>query len=435
MQETFDLPDLGEGLTEAEILEWRVAEGDTVTLDEEIVEVSTAKAVVVIPSPYAGIVAKLHGAAGDILEVGSPLISFTVEGDEPEPGEPPAEVEPAAAEPEVKEADTERSPNLVGYGVAEDTVDSGRRRRNAAAPAAAPSPAPSTRPLAKPPVRKLAKDLGVDLADVPPTGPGETITRDDVLAAADGPVQETQDAAPPAPAAETAPARPPTGTLEPVRGIRRSIAERMEAAGAIPAAAASHEAGVKGLLELHGELAESDDSITPFAVMLRLVVSALREVPTLNGHYTDEGIRRFDQIHLGFAAATDRGLLVPVIRDADQMGIGDLNAELRRLATEARNGSIAPTDLVGSTFTVSNFGALGIDGGVPMINHPEVGILGVGRFSERARRTKKGKVRFEPTVNLTLSFDHRVADGTEAARFLLHLADRLASKGKLLGSL
>ncbi|MEX1288569.1 MAG: dihydrolipoamide acetyltransferase family protein [Acidimicrobiia bacterium] len=429
---TFNLPDLGEGLTEAEILEWKIAEGDEVRLDQEIVEVSTAKAVVVIPSPHAGIVATLHGAPGDVLEVGTPLITYRVGEEAPAEEAAPADTAPGETEQPAAIAESpgdERSPNLVGYGATEDRV--GRRGRRRSAPTATPAPA-GGRPKAKPPVRKLAKDLGVDLGAVAPSGPGGTITRDDVRAAAGTPPD--QPAPMPTPTTE---ATKPGGAVEPVRGVRRSIAQRMEVAGAIPAASAWHEARVDGLLELRDELADAnpDTRITPFAIVLRLVVSALRSVPALNAHWTDEGIRRFDEVHLGFAAATDRGLLVPVIRDAHQRSILELNAELRRLTDEARAGTIAPTELIGSTFTVTNYGALGMDGGIPLINAPEVAILGVGRVVERPVATRKGKVRVAPTAQLTLSFDHRVSDGAEAADFLGWVAERLGSAGKLVSAL
>jgi pyruvate dehydrogenase E2 component (dihydrolipoamide acetyltransferase) len=422
MEVTFDLPDLGEGLTEAEILEWKVAEGDTVRLDQEIVEVSTAKAVVVIPSPHAGIVKTLHGAAGDVLEVGSPLITYAVEG--------AAGAEPAPTE-DVEDGEDDRSPNLVGYGAATDKV--GRRRRRSTPSAPEPT-TPSRRPRTKPPVRKLAKELGVDLAALAPSGDGGIITRDDVLAAANGSTASTAAGSTPAEPASS-PAR--AGELIPIRGVRRNIAERMEASGAIPAAAAWHEMRATGLMALAAELREADPEarITPFAVVLRVVVAALREVPALNAHYTAEGIRRFDEVHLGFAAATDRGLLVPVIRDAHTRSVAELNAELRRLGDAAKDGTIAPTDLIGSTFTVTNFGALGMDGGIPLINAPEVGIMGIGVIADRPTVTKKGKVKAVPSAQVTLSFDHRVSDGAEAAAFLRFVGERLASKGKLLGML
>ncbi len=418
MRVTFDLPDLAEGLTEAEILDWKVAVGDEVALDQEIVEVSTAKAVVVIPSPHVGTVAELHGAVGDVLEVGTPLITFEVAGD--------------AVAAETK---ADRTPNLVGYGAIDDGSGTRRRRRHGRSGPAPETPVVATpaaaapaegRPLAKPPVRKLAKDLGVDLTTVSPSGADGVITRADVLAAGDGIA-----VAPVAPA-------PPTGATEviPVRGIRRTIAARMETAGAIPAAAAWRQTRADGLLALRDELASSrpEARITPFAIVLRVVVAALREVPILNAHYAGDAITRHGDIHLGVAVATDRGLLVPVIRDAHLASIWDLNDELRRLSRAARDGSIAPGELMGSTFSVTNYGALGMDGGVPLINAPEVGILGVGTVEQRPVVTKKGKVRVAPTTQVTLSFDHRVADGSEAAAFVTFVADRLADRGALLGS-
>lgn len=440
MDLTFDLPDLGEGLTEAEILEWKVAEGDDVDLDQEMVEVSTAKAVVVIPSPHAGTVVTLHAAAGEVLSVGEPLITFRVGDDDA--GESPATDHTDTADSDTDDAPQpggDRSPNLVGYGAADDRVTRrrGRRRERSADDESRPR---TGRPKAKPPVRKLAKDLGIDLADVAPSAADGIITRDDVRAAAatdtdEATAEATHEETGAAPATSTT--APTGGELIAIRGVRRNIAERMEASGAIPAAAAWQEARASGLLAIADELREAnpDDRVTPFAVVLRVVVAALRDVPVLNAHYTDEGIRRFDEIHLGVAAATDRGLLVPVIPDAHTKSILELNAELRRLTTAARDGSVAPTELIGSTFTVTNYGALGMDGGIPLINHPEVGILGIGSIKPRPVATKKGKLRAARTAQVTLSFDHRVADGAEAARFVGFVADRLASKGALLGIL
>ena len=406
MARTFDLPDLGEGLTEAEIVEWRVAVGDDVALDQEIVEVETAKASVVIPSPFAGVVTELHGAAGDIMEVGAPLITF----DDVDAAGTPA---PPGTDPE------ERTPNLVGYGATSD--HSRRRRRGRAADAPAPAAdAPGT-PRAKPPVRKLAKDLGVDLAAVRPTGPDRTVTRDDVQAAATGPISP-------------APVAPGPDSTIPVRGVRRTIARQMERAHAIPSAAAWIEADASGLVRLRKALAtrHPGERITSLAIVCRLVVEALREVPQLNARWSEEEITLLDEIHLGIAVATDRGLVVPVLRNAESQSIRDLAASMTGKIDGARDNTLPPTDLVGSTFTITNFGALGVDGGIPLINHPEVGILGMGRLIERPM-VESGTVVVRPTVTLSLSFDHRVTDGAEASRFLSVLADLVAEPGILLG--
>lgn len=408
MAKTFNLPDLGEGLTEAEIVAWRVAVGDDVALDQEIVEVETAKASVVIPSPFAGIVTTLHGAPGDTIAVGAPLITF--DGDAEDPG--------AGAPDDAGDAsDEERTPNLVGYGA---TSDRSRRRRRTPRDEGHTEPSSRTRPKAKPPVRKLAKDLGVDLRSVPPTGPDGTISRDDVLAAA-----------PAAPTTST-----PAATVIPVRGVRRTIARQMTRSHEIPSAATWVEAEASGLVRLRRALSarHPEERITGLAIIARLVVDALREVPVLNARWSEEEITILDGVHLGIAVATDRGLVVPVVRDADRLGIRQLAAEVARVVDAARDNTLPPSELVGSTFTITNFGALGMDGGIPLINHPEVGILGMGRLTDRPF-VEAGVVGARPTLNLSLAFDHRVADGAEASRFLSRLADLVAEPALLLTDL
>jgi 2-oxoisovalerate dehydrogenase E2 component (dihydrolipoyl transacylase) len=402
----FDLPDLAEGTTEAQILEWLVQVGDTVTIDQDIVEVETAKAVVVIPSPTAGVVAELHGPVGAVMEVGKPLITFNTATQ--------------TADPEKKTA------NLVGYGPSSD--HRGRRRRPAASsPAEVPDEVPS-RPLAKPPVRKLAKELGVHLGSVAGTGVGGIVTRADV--------EEATQAKPPAMAAPVAtPAPPPASNTSviPVTGIRRTIAQKMEMAHAIPTASAWLDADATGLMRLRASLKKShpDAGITPMAIVMFLTVKALNHVPVLNAHYRDGEIHTFSDVHLAFAASTDRGLLVPTARDAHNMSIVEIAAELRRLTNSARDGSIKPNELIGSTFTISNYGSLGMDGGIPLMNHPNTGILGIGAITDKAV-VEAGQVVIRPTVNLSLSFDHRVCDGAEASEFLTFLAQAVADPAVLL---
>lgn len=408
MSRTFNLPDLGEGLTEAEIVEWLVTVGDTVALDQEIVEVETAKASVVIPSPIAGVVEVLHAGAGDTVEVGNPLITFADAGTD---AAPPGD---------------DRVPNLVGYGA---TTEGSRRRRTGALTApAAVEPPPVGRPRAKPPVRKLAKDLGVDLSSVTPTGPDGTVSRDDVERAA----LRTPAASPPAPRDRPAPPVTP-GTTIPLRGVRRTIAQHMELSHTIPAAAAWVDADASGLQSLRRALKEQypDERITALSILCRLVVEGLREVPQLNARYGEDEITILSEIHLGVATATDRGLVVPVVRDAHTLTIRQLSAELARLVDGARANSLTPSDLVGSTFTVTNFGALGVDGGIPLINHPDVAILGMGALRDRPV-ADDGRVVVRPTLPLSLAFDHRVADGAEAGRFLTLLAGWTQEPGLLL---
>ncbi len=409
MPRTFNLPDLGEGLTEAEIVEWKVAVGDDVAQDQDIVEVETAKASVIIPSPFAGVVEELHASAGDMVEVGTPLITFSEVG---------GEGTSAPAPP-----DEERVPNLVGYGATSE--EGQQRRRRPTSPAREPELRTPAKPLVKPPVRKLAKELGIDLATVSATGPQGTVSRDDVLRAADSPS---------APRSSTRPAPPPTpGSTIPVRGVRRTIAHHMEVSHTIPAAAAWLEADASGLQSLRKALKAQhpDERITALSILCRLVVEGLRAVPHLNARYTAEEITLLGEIHLGVATATDRGLIVPVVRNAQTLTIRELSAELARLADGARANALTPSDLVGSTFTITNFGALGVDGGIPLINHPDVAILGMGAIRDRAV-VEAGVVVVRPTLNLSLAFDHRVADGTEASRFLSLLAGWTSEPGLLL---
>ncbi len=406
----FDLPDLAEGTTEAQILEWLVQVGDTVTIDQDIVEVETAKAVVVIPSPTAGVVAELHGPVGAVMEVGKPLITFNTEAH--------------AADPEKKTA------NLVGYGPSSD--HRGRRRRPAATSLVdVPDELPS-RPLAKPPVRKLAKSLGIHLGSVAGTGVGGIVTRADVEEAT-----QTKPATIPAPVstavATPVPVPAANTSVIPVTGIRRTIAQKMEMAHAIPTASAWLDADATGLMRLRASLKKShpDAGITPMAIVMFLTVKALNHVPVLNAHYREGEIHTFSDVHLAFAASTDRGLLVPTARDAHNMSIVEIAAELRRLTNSARDGSIKPNELVGSTFTISNYGSLGMDGGIPLMNHPNTGILGIGAITDKAV-VEDGQVVIRPTVNLSLSFDHRVCDGAEASEFLTFLAQAVADPAVLL---
>lgn len=412
MARTFNLPDLGEGLTEAEIVQWKVAVGDDVALDQEIVEVETAKASVVIPSPFAGVVEMLHASVGEMVAVGTPLITFSDSSTEKDL--PSTTVE------------DERVPNLVGYGAA---AEGGRRRRRRGTlrpevPVEAPAPA---KPRVKPPVRKLARDLGVDLTTISASGPGGSVSREDVQRAASISSGAASGVVPrPTPT-------PSPGTTIPVRGVRRTIAHHMELSHTIPAAAAWLEADASGLQGLRRALKEQhpDERITALSILCWLVVEGLAEVPQLNARYTPEEIILLREVNLGVAVATDRGLLVPVVKDAHNMSIRELSGELARLTDGARDNTLPPSDLIGSTFTITNFGALGVDGGIPLINHPEVAILGMGTMRERAV-VEDGSIIARPTVNLSLAFDHRVADGTEAARFLTLLAGWTAEPGLLL---
>jgi 2-oxoisovalerate dehydrogenase E2 component (dihydrolipoyl transacylase) len=382
----FLMPDLGEGLTEGEILQWLVAAGDVVAVDQPIAEIATEKAVVEVPTPFAGRVAKLHGTPGDMVAVGRPLISIEVS------------------------AGTSESASgnvLVGYGT--NDTPTRRRRLIASDAVSAAEPAhssPSAVPPSSPLVRRLAAELGVDLSSITGTGPGGMVTRADL-----------ERAGTPAPAA--------SGGRIRLTGVHRVAAERLTRSHReAPTASAWLTVNATRLVELRDQLnARQDDThVTPFVVILRLCVLALQRFPRLNAHFdTGAGeIVPFETIHLGVAVQTDRGLVVPVIRDAQHKPLLSLAAELERLASGARKGSLEASELTGSTFTVSNFGAFGVDGGTAIINPPEAAILGVGQIAARPW-VVDGQVVPRTLVQLSLVFDHRVADGGLAGGFLKHV--------------
>ncbi|MEO6794420.1 MAG: dihydrolipoamide acetyltransferase family protein [Mycobacterium sp.] len=377
---TFAVPDLGEGLEEVTVTSWNVAVGDRVELNQALCSVETAKAEVEIPSPYAGRIVELGGAEGDVLAVGSALVRIDTG---------------SAAEPSGAVQD-ERKPVLVGYG-ADDAFDTSRR-----------SCAGTGRPKAKPGARKLAAELGVDLGGVPP-GPSGVITADGVLAVASG-TQSGDD-------------------VRPVTPVQAAMAQRMALSRSrIPDAHASVQVDCTNLLQLRDRLAAGagGTAITTFVLTLRLLIVALRRHPVLNATWVDapEGpqIRTHHAVHLGFGVAAPRGLLVPVVFDAQLLTTTALANCVARLIADARAGSLKPTELQGSTFTVSNFGALGIDDGVPVINYPEAAILGMGSLKPRPAAIGDTVV-VRPQMPLTCAFDHRVADGAQVAEFLCRLRD------------
>ena len=461
--EDFRLPDVGEGLTEGEILAWFVAVGDTVVVNQTIVEVETAKAAVELPCPYAGRVAALHVQAGETVDVGTPIITIDTdptappesggEGHDtapPHPEDPPVEAEfvPAGAGPQ-------REAVLVGYGVREASVL--RRPRRPAGGSTRPVPPTrigglevgraveaaavrqSEAPRAKPPVRKLAKDLGVDLAGVPPTGPHGTVSREDVLAAQRpaGPAETATTAEVVAVEGTVAPA--PASSLvfvdgerrEPVKGVRKHMAEAMvRSAFSAPHVTEWVEVDVTRSVKLVRRLRDTkgftDTKVSPLLLVARAVLLGLRRTPDLNAVFDDpaqEVVYR-DHVNLGIAAATPRGLLVPNVKHAHAMSLPELAHALDDLVRTARDGRSSPADLAGGTFTITNVGVFGIDGGTPIINPGEGGILCVGAFRERPW-VHKGKVKVRVVAQLTVSFDHRFVDGALGSRFLADVASVL----------
>ncbi len=386
----FVVPDLGEGLEEVTLSCWRVAIGDDVELNQPLCSVETAKAEVEIPSPYAGRILEIRGAEGDVLAVGSLLLRIdTTPGATDEAPRPAAN--PVAAMASNGESSTRR-PILVGYG-ADDALDTSRRR-----------------PKAKPSVRKLAAELLVDLGDVPP-GPDGLISREAVLAAS-GVDTERPGA---------------SYDVLPVRGVHAHMAERMTLSRSkIPDAHASVQVDCTGLLRLGDRLCaaggDGGEVISPFLLTLRLLVIALTHNKILNSTWVDgpEGgpqVHSHHAVHLGFAVAAPRGLLVPVVIDAQDKTTRQLAQCVARLIREAHAGTLKPAELGGSTFTVSNFGALGLDDGVPVINYPEAAILGMGSLKPRPT-VLDDTIVIRPQMTLTCVFDHRVADGANVAEFL-----------------
>ncbi len=378
----FLVPDLGEGLEDATITGWNVAAGDDVELNQTLCTVETNKAEVEIPSPYAGCIVELGGAEGDTRPVGSVLVRIATDA--------PA---PAASE----NGSPKRKPVLVGYG-ADDEMDTSRRG------------SAGERPRAKPPVRKLAAELNVDLARVTASGPDGVITREDVLAVA----------------GKSA----PTPETVAVRGVQAEMAHRMTLSRKqIPDAHAGVQVDGSSLIRLRDQMrdrADDESPITPFVLTLRLLAIALRHHSNLNSTWLDttDGpqIHVHSAVHLGFGVAAPRGLLVPVVNDAHDKTTRELAAVVARLIHDARAGTLKPSDLQGSTFTVSNFGALGLDEGVPVINYPEAAILGMGSLKPRPV-VVDGEVVVRPTLSLTCAFDHRIVDGAQVAAFLCELRD------------
>ncbi|MFB6632437.1 dihydrolipoamide acetyltransferase family protein [Streptomyces sp. NPDC056362] len=463
----FKLPDLGEGLTEAEIVRWLVAVGDVVAVDQPVVEVETAKAMVEVPCPYGGVVTARYGEEGTELPVGAPLLTVAVGGTgapeelaEAAPGAAPTAADSAdSAVSAVSAVSSEYSGNvLVGYGTAGPAA---RRRRvrhtnpaaaqaPATAPAAAPAPAAAAPapvavaaavpvsagpvPVISPLVRKLARDRGLDLREVRGSGPEGLILRADVelaLAALEQPVAPA-----PAPAvAGAAPAVASAGERVPLRGVRGAVADKLSRSRTeIPDATCWVDADATELMAARAAMnAAGGPKISLLALLARICAHALARFPELNSTVDTAAreIVRLPSVHLGFAAQTPRGLVVPVVRDAGTRTAESLTEEFARLTEAARQGAITPADLTGGTFTLNNYGVFGVDGSTPIINHPEAAMLGVGRIIPKPW-VHQGELAVRQVVQLSLTFDHRVCDGGTAGGFLRYVADCVEQPAVLL---
>ncbi|WP_339154129.1 dihydrolipoamide acetyltransferase family protein [Actinomadura luteofluorescens] len=447
-RQVFRLPDLGEGLTEAEIVEWKVAAGDTVEVDQVVVEVETAKAAVEVPVPYAGTVLRLHAEAGAVLAVGEPLIEVGPAESAAAPDvRPVPDAHPDAAR--YREEEQAGSGNvLIGYGTGHGPGRRGRRRAGGPkAPAAAPAPvaaapvAPAPEPrragaprVISPLVRRIAREHGLDLAAVAATGPRGVILRRDVeqAIATTGTPAET-------PAGTPVPAARPMPERIPLRGIRRAVADKLtRSRSEIPDATTWVDADATALVEAKDALRRTrpELGVGLLALLARVCVAALREFPELNSSVDADRqeIVRYGHVNLGFAAQTDRGLVVPVVRDAHLMTTAQIAAELARLTGLARSGGLPPEALTGGTFTLNNYGVFGVDGSTPIINHPEAALLGVGRVIDRPW-VVDGAVVPRKMTQLSLTFDHRVCDGGAAGGFLRFVADCVENPAVLLTNL
>ncbi|MEH1123976.1 dihydrolipoamide acetyltransferase family protein [Micromonospora sp. CPCC 206061] len=396
----FNLPDLGEGLTEGEILKWLVKVGDTIELNQPIVEVETAKAAVEIPAKWAGKVQAIFHEEGTTVEVGTPIIAIDTD-----PSAPPAE-EPAPAEAPA------RTPVLVGYGPRSGAATRRPRKSANGTPTAQPATVESVpeRPLilAKPPVRKLARDLGVDLATLAGTGPQGSITRDDVEQAA-------------------TPARPAPVTVGgeqriPVKGVRKLTADNMVAS----AFTAPHVTefltvdvtrAVKALDRLRTLRDWRDVRVSPLLLAAKAVLLAIRRHPMVNSTWAGDEIIVKPYVNLGIAAATERGLVVPNIKDAGQLSLRELADALTGLVQTAKAGKTSPADMSGGTFTITNVGVFGVDTGTPILPPGESAILAFGAIRDMPW-VHKGKIKVRQVTTLGLSFDHRIIDGELGSLFL-----------------
>ncbi|MCU1557906.1 MAG: 2-oxo acid dehydrogenase subunit [Microbacteriaceae bacterium] len=404
----FRLPDLGEGLTESELVAWHVAVGDLVDLNQTIAEVESAKAVVQLPSPFAGVVTRLVGEPGATMAVGDVIAAFEVTD-------------------EVARAAPERTPVLVGYGAPVERTDRPKRRARLAGVSTAEhfeKSVAAERPLSTPPVRRLAHDLGVELEALSGSGEDGMITREDVQAAASATPQVA------------------TGqggeTRTPISGVRKRTAEAMvSSAFTAPHVTEFLTVDVTPTMELIATLGGGKDfrehRLTVLTVVAKAVCVAITRTPSLNSRWDEANreIVQFGHLNLGIAVATPRGLLVPNIPNAEALSLVALADAIAALADTARAGRTAPAELAGGTFTITNVGVFGVDAGTPIINPGEAAILATGAI-RRTPWEHRGEIALRDVMTLSLSFDHRLVDGEQGSRFLTDVGGILAEPGRVL---
>ena len=447
----FNLPDVGEGLTEAEIVSWKVKPGDTVTVNQVIVEIETAKSLVELPCPFEGVISELMAAEGDTVEVGKPLISATVADDAV--GATVAQAETVAAVHQAvadvaasAAAAEERTPNLVGYGVADPNGPVRRKRSaaplstNTAAITAIPAAAvpvaghlavpthPDSQVLAKPPIRKLAADLGVDLSKVTPTGLNGDITREDVLGSAQQASVFRNLTTPAAPSERE--------ERIPVKGVRKAIANAMvSSAFSAPHVSIFVDVDATRTMEYVKRLKASTDfagtKVTPLLIMAKAMMWAVRRNPMVNSTFTEEEIIVHNFVNFGIAAATPRGLIVPNIKDADKMSMLELAQAIEQLAATAREGKTTPADMKDGTITITNIGVFGVDTGTPILNPGEVAIVALGSIRPKPW-VVNNEIQVRQITTIGATFDHRVVDGDVASRFVQDVASVIEEPALLL---
>jgi len=434
----FPLPDVGEGLTEAEIVQWRVKVGDTVAINDVLVEIETAKSLVELPSPFAGVIVALLAAEGETVPVGTAIIQVDSDSGVPAPLHPAPEVAPAAA-PAAKNKSV-AEPVLVGYGSTGNVV-SRRGNRAPATPATTKTtePAASAEPvvyppagsspvLAKPPIRKLAKELGVDLTKTPATGANGEITREDVIRQSEVKTVFRNVETPEWPAERE--------EYIPVKGVRKAIASAMvRSKFEAPHVSVFVDVDATRTMDFVKRLKASPDfqgiRVSPLLIMARAVIWAVQRNPTVNSSWTDKDIIVHHYVNLGIAAATPRGLIVPNVKEAHTLNMKQLAIGLEDLTITARDGKTTPEGMSNGTITITNLGSFGVDTGTPIINPGEVSIVALGTIKQKPW-VVDGQVEVRYVTTIGASFDHRVVDGDVASRFLADIASIIEEPALLL---
>lgn len=435
----FPLPDVGEGLTEAEIVQWKVKPGDQVALNQVVCEIETAKSLVELPSPFTGVVDQLLAKEGDTVQVGAPILSVSSgEGStppDPGVGEALADTEASVTAEKAESAEVK---NLVGYGTGPTHSASRRRRAGQASPAASPATPVTAKidlpvvqameVIAKPPIRKLAKDLGVDLGSVQATGLGGEITRDDVIRHA-GQATVFKNL-------ETPQWPENREDRIPVKGVRKAIAQAMvKSMFSAPHVSVFVDVDATRTMDFVKRLKASPDfagiKVSPLLVMVKAMIWAVQRNPTVNSTWTEEEIIVHHFVNMGVAAATPRGLIVPNVKDAHTMSLRDLAMALEQLTLTAREGKTQPEDMAGGTITITNLGSFGVDTGTPILNPGEVTIVALGTIKPKPW-VVDGEVRARMVTTVAASFDHRVVDGDVASKFVADVAAVMEEPALLL---